>query len=405
MPEGPAERPDAAGGSIIAPDAWTLPALPFFDARHTALAQRVDDFLGDFPGDLPAQPETEGAAEGRAASLATLRCMAQAGLLDALLPPFRRGALPDLRAISLVREALAFADNRLATLFIVQAMGVLPLYAAGDEGLAQTTIDRARAGAAIGAIAVSEAQAGTDLAQLRTTAVRAGDGYLLDGEKAWVANGAIADHLLVLARVGAEGPLAAFLVERDRPGVTVRAVTRALDGTALATVAFERCALPAGRLLGGPGEALRAVMAGFDLFRVTVGAAATGVAKRALAETLRHVKARRMFGGRMCDLDGVQMTLAGMRAGVEAAELAVYRAAWRKDTAGGRITAEAALAKLVATTAASRVVDRAVQLAGAAGVAEGGIVARLWRDVRPMEIYEGANEIQRKIIARAMIAD
>lgn len=380
---------------------WQLPQLPFFDERHRHLATCVSGWCDTNRALLAAGDDP---FEARCRRI--VASLARSGLLDHVLPEARTDgpAAFDVRSICIIREGLAYESNLAATLFAVQGMGLAPLLRAGSDALGPAYLDRARRGETIGALAISEAQAGSDVAAISASVVPADGSYRLNGTKVWIANGAFADHYLVLARsADAAGAISAFLVDADLPGVVVGPETPMIDGCPLASVRFEDVAVPASHLIGRPGEGMKAVMAGFDIFRPSVGAAATGIARRALKEAVDRVESREIFGQPMSRLDGVQARLADMLADVESGALAVYRAAWTADVVGGRYSTEAALAKLVATEAAQRVIDGAVQLFGALGVSEGTVIERLFREVRPMRIYEGATEIQKKILARGLL--
>src|SRR6185295_7911164 len=229
----------------------------------------------------------------------------------------------------------------------------------------------------------------------------------LNGEKTFISNGGIADQYVVFARTaeapGAKG-LSAFMVEAGSPGFTIAERIETVAPHPLARLRFADCRVPVSHRIGKPGEGFKVAMATLDVFRSTVGAAALGFARRALDEALAHAASRKMFDATLADLQMTQAAIADMEADVDAAALMVYRAAWAKDTGAERITREAALAKLVATEAAQRVVDRAVQIHGGAGVTVGVKVEALYRDVRALRIYEGASEIQKLIIARAALA-
>jgi acyl-CoA dehydrogenase len=263
------------------------------------------------------------------------------------------------------------------------------------------------AGKRIAAFALSEKEAGSDVAAMATTATPDGNGHVrIDGEKSWISNGGIADHYVVFARTG-EAPgargLSAFLVEADMPGLTIAERIEVIAPHPLATLRFEGCRVPVENRIGGPGEGFKVAMATLDIFRSTVGAAALGFARRALHETLTHANSRKLFGGTLGDLQLSQAAIADSAAEVEAAALLVYRAAWTKDRGAARVTREAALAKLVATENAQRVIDRAVQIHGGLGVTKGVKVEELYREIRALRIYEGASEVQKIVIAREFL--
>jgi len=256
-------------------------------------------------------------------------------------------------------------------------------------------------------VAVTEPEAGSDVAAIATTARRVGDGWLLDGEKIWITNAGAADHYIVIARTG-EGPgakgLSAFMVEAGSPGLEIGPHRAMIASHPIAGLTLRQCHLGSDRIIGSPGEGFKAAMATFDTFRTSVGAAALGMAKRALQEVLVRVNRRRLFDRPMSELESVQAKLADMTLDIDASALLVYRAAWTKDVRAERASREVALAKLGATEAAQRVIDTAVQLFGALGVARGTVVEQLYRDIGPLRIYEGASEVQKVVIARALLA-
>lgn len=382
---------------------WQLAHLPFFEERHQRLAGKVSRWCDDHRTMLEAEG---GDFADRCRTI--VRNLADAGLLDHVLPVAGAGerAIFDIRSICVVREGLAYESNLAASLFAIQGMGLSPLFRFGSRELQERYIARARSGESMGAIAISEVGGGSDVSAIRTRAVGDGGGFRISGEKMWIANGGSADHFLVLAsseQPGKERALSAFLVDADLPGVSVGPDIDMIDGFPLSTVTFDDVPVPASHLIGEPGDGMKAAMAGFDIFRPSVGAGAVGVARRALAEAVERVRERSMFGKPMAELNGIQARIADMAADVETGALAVYRAAWAGDVVGGRFSTEAALAKLVATEAAQRVVDAAVQIFGAWGVSEDSMIGRLYRELRPMRIYEGASEVQKMIIARAVL--
>jgi acyl-CoA dehydrogenase len=288
----------------------------------------------------------------------------------------------------------------------MQGLGAGPLSLFGNDEQRRTWLPRTRAGEALAAFALTEAASGSDVAAIATTAARDAGGWRIDGEKTWISNGGIADVYVVFARTG-EAPgakgLSAFLVPADTPGLSVAERLHASAPHPLARLRFEGCRVPASALIGQPGEGFRIAMATLDVFRPTVGAAALGFARRALDEAVAVCRSRRRFGAPLAHLQLVQGHLADMAVDVDAAALLVYRAAWTADTGAARVTREAAMAKLYATEAAQRIVDASVQLHGGDGVRAGHVVERLSREVRALRIYEGASDVQRMIVARAVI--
>jgi len=264
-----------------------------------------------------------------------------------------------------------------------------------------------RDGRRIAAFALTEPAAGSDVSALTTTAMDDGlDHVRIDGVKTWISNGGIADHYIVFARSG-EAPgakgLSAFVVDANMPGMTITERIAVIAPHPLATIRFHDCRVPLANRLGASGEGFKVAMATLDIFRSTVGAAALGLARRAQHEALKHATTRSMFGRSLSDLQMIQAALADSTAELEASALLVYRAAWTKDAGASRITREAAIAKMFATEAAQKVVDRTVQIHGGSGVRVGGKPEALYREIRALRIYEGATEVQKMIIARELL--
>ena len=367
---------------------------PFFEDRHRALKDELDAF-GAGLGEL-AHAEDDVDATCRA----LVGRLAESGLL-------RLSAELDVRSLCLARETLAYAGGLPDFAFAMQGLGSGAVSLFGTDAQKAGLLPRVVAGEAITGFALSEPEAGSDVAALATTARLDGDSYVLDGLKTWISNGGIADAYTVFARTG-EAPgargLSAFLVDAGTPGLRIAERIDVIAPHPLATLAFEGCRVPVDRLIGESGSGFKVAMATLDVFRSTVGAAALGFARRAFDETLARVSSRELFGAPLADLQLVQGKLADMALEIDSAALLVYRAAWAKDTEGGRITREAAMAKLHATEAAQRVIDAAVQLHGGLGVTSGHPVERLYREIRALRIYEGASEVQQVIIARQALA-
>jgi acyl-CoA dehydrogenase len=229
---------------------------------------------------------------------------------------------------------------------------------------------------------------------------------VLNGEKTWISNGGIADIYVIFARTG-EAPgargLSAFLMPADSPGLEVAERLEVMAPHPLARLSLRDVVLPEDALIGAPGEGFKIAMSVLDVFRTTVGAAALGFARRALEEAVARMKARRIQGVPLAEMQMVQGHLADMALKIDAAALLIYRAAWVKDQGAARVSREAAMAKLFATEAAQEVVDMAVQLHGGDGVRSGAVVEKLYREIRALRIYEGASDVQRLIIARAVL--
>jgi len=324
------------------------------------------------------------------------------------------GALPDLdaRAICLIRETLAYHDGLADFAFAMQGLGSGAISLAGSASLQAHYLPLIARGEAIAAFALSEPQAGSDVAAMTCRAERQGDHYLLEGPKTWISNGGIADFYCVFARTapgqvradgttGAEG-ISAFVVEASDAGFGIERRIEVNAPHPLAELAFKRCRIPVSRLIGAEGEGFKIAMRTLDVFRASVAAAATGFARRAFDEALVHARARRMFGKVLADFQLTQAALADMATAIDAAELLTYRAAWLRDT-GQPVTLAAAMAKMTATESAQTVIDRALQMFGGRGVERGQTVERLYREIRSLRIYEGATEVQKLIIGREVL--
>jgi acyl-CoA dehydrogenase len=381
----------------------TYLAWPFFDERHRALAPEVERFAADALADLDENADVDATCRMLVARLA------EAGLLRHAVPAAWGGMHErlDVRSLCLVRETLARFASLADFAFAMQGLGSGAITLFGTDDQRRAWLPAVAQGRKIAAFALSERDAGSDVAAIATTAEPDGSGFVLNGAKAWISNGGIADFYVVLARTGeapGAGGLSAFIVDAATPGLEIAERTRLIAPHPLATLRFEDCRVPRAQLLGEPGQGFKIAMATLDVFRPTVGAAALGFARRALDEALARATGRQLFGGPLAELQMVQAKLADMALRVDAAALLVYRAAWAKDTGAARITREAAMAKLYATEAAQRVIDDAVQIHGALGVVAGHPVERLYREIRALRIYEGASEVQQVIIARQTLA-
>ncbi|HEX2479795.1 MAG TPA: acyl-CoA dehydrogenase family protein [Geminicoccaceae bacterium] len=380
-------------------------AWPFFDERHAALADEVERFAADVLSDLDQDP-----ADVHGTCRELVGRLAEAGLLRHTVPATWGGSAEclDVRSLCLIRETLARFAALADFAFAMQGLGSGAITLFGTDDQRRAYLPAIAQGRKVAALALSEPDAGSDLAAVATTAEPDGAGFALNGAKTWISNAGIADFYVVLARTGevpgARG-LSAFIVDADTPGIEIGERTRLIAPHPLATVTFDNCRVPRERLLGEPGQGFKIAMATLDVFRPTVGAAALGFARRALEEALARATGRKLFGGLLAELQMIQAKLADMALAVDATALLVYRAAWAKDAGAERITREAAMAKLFATEAAQRVIDEAVQIHGALGVVAGQPVERLYREIRALRIYEGASEVQKVVIARQTLAD
>jgi acyl-CoA dehydrogenase len=370
---------------------------PFLDASHRDLAGRARAF-GE--RHLRAQAQDERAPAERTREV--VRLLATADLLGAAVPP--PYGFMDLRSLVVVRESLAYYSSLADTAFAMQGLGSYAIRLAGSDAQRERWLRPVVRGDVLAAFAVTEPEAGSDLAGVRTRASADGALWRLSGLKTFISNAGIAGLYTVLARSSdAEGHrgLSMFLVDAEAPGIAVRAL-EPMAPHPIGEVRFD--GTPA-VLVGAEGKGFGLALATLESFRPSVGAAACGLASRALDEAVRHTLARRQFGQALSSFQATQLALAEMYVELEAARLLVRRAAWLKDDGAERITREAAAAKLAATEAAQRVVDRAVQLHGGQGVMRGATVERLYREVRALRIYEGTSEIQKLVVARELLKE
>jgi acyl-CoA dehydrogenase len=371
-------------------------AWPFFNDEHRRFAAALSEWADATLASLP-HGDVDAACRARVAALG------KAGFLRAAVAG-DDGAPLDVRTICLAREILAYRDGLADFAFAMQGLGTVSIALYGTAALKAKYLPPVREGRAIAALAISEPDAGSDVAALATTVNPDGVEHVrLDGSKTWVSNGGIADHYVVFVRSG-EGPgakgLSAFVVDADAPGLTITERIDTIAPHPLAMLRFEGVRVPVANRLGRPGEGFKVAMTTLDIFRPSVGAAALGFARRALHESVTHASTRKLFGAPLGELQMSQAAIADSATEVDAAALLVYRAAWRKDKGAERITREAAMAKMFATEAAQRVIDRAVQLHGGLGVTKGVKVEELYREIRALRIYEGATEVQKIVIAR-----
>jgi acyl-CoA dehydrogenase len=334
---------------------------------------------------------------------ALVRALGRAGWLRACVPQAYGGVREgvDVRTLSLARETLARAGGLADFALAMQGLGSAPVSLFGSPAQKQALLPGVCAGELIAAFALSEPDAGSDVAAMSTTARRDGDAWVLDGVKTWISNGGLADRYVVFARSG-EAPgakgLSAFLVDADTPGLDASERIPVIAPHPLATVRLSGCRVGADRLIGAPGQGFAIAMGTLDLFRTSVGAAALGLARRALDEATARTLERRMFGHTLADFQLTQARMGEMATAIDASALLVYRSAWTRDVAGTRVTREASMAKLYATEAAQQVIDAALQLHGGRGVVSGVAVERLYREIRALRIYEGASEVLQLIV-------
>ncbi|MGX4643119.1 acyl-CoA dehydrogenase family protein [Massilia sp. SYSU DXS3249] len=377
-------------------------AWPFLEGRHRELAQALDAWAATH---IPRQHEHDVDAACRA----LVKQLGEAGWLKHAIGGTAYGGASDAidtRAVCLIRETLARHSGLADFAFAMQGLGSGAITLFGSEDNKRDYLTRVGRGEAIAAFALSEPDAGSDVAAMACSATLEGDHYVLDGEKTWISNGGIADVYVVFARTG-EAPgargISAFIVDAGLPGFEIAERIDVIAPHPLARLRFAGCRVPASKRLGEAGQGFKVAMATLDIFRTSVAAAALGFARRALDEALARATARKMFGKTLADFQLTQAKLAQMATGIDAAALLTYRAAWQRDQ-GRRVTKEAAMAKMTATETAQQVIDAAVQMFGGLGVVSEQPVERLYREIRALRIYEGATEVQQLIIARELLA-
>jgi acyl-CoA dehydrogenase len=374
---------------------------PFFETKHRELAEKLDAWCAS---KAPVKNERD----VDSTCLEWVKSLAKGGWLNYATPdPNDNRTKIEVRSLCLIRETLARHSGLADFSFAMQGLGAGPIALFGSQSLKSKYLADVRDGSKIAAFALSEAEAGSDVAAISTTATKSASDYVIDGSKSWISNAGLADFYVVYARTG-EAPgakgLSAFVVDADTAGLRVSERTQVIAPHPLGTLKFSGCRVPAANMLGAPGEGFKIAMSTLDIFRPTVGAAALGFGRRALDESACHGLARNLFGKPLADMQMTQAKLADMATKVDAAALLIYRAAWAKDSGANRITREASMAKLYTTEAMQEVIDMAVQLFGARGVLSGEPVEALYREIRALRIYEGASEVQRQIIAKMVLA-
>ncbi len=327
-------------------------AWPFFDDAHRAFARDLQTWL-DGADVLDDERDADSSCR------AWIRALAGSGWLKPCIEL-------DVRRLCLARETLAYRSALADFAFAMQGLGSGAITLFGSDALKKRWLESVTNGRAIAAFALSEREAGSDVAALATTARRENDEYVIEGEKAWISNAGLADFYVTFARTGGEGSkgLSAFAIDAATPGLSVDGRIETISPHPLGTLRFASVRVPASCRIGGEGDGFKIAMATLDLFRSTVGAAALGFARRALDESCRHAQSRKLFGAPLSHLQLTQAAIAEMATDVDASALLIYRAAWTKDGGAERVTREAAMAKWFATEAAARVCDRAVQLFG-----------------------------------------
>lgn len=378
---------------------------PFFDERHPDFARKLDAWCEANLSHID-HSDTDQACRD------LVRALGDAGFLQVVVPSGSDGQWGgrwseiDSRAVCIARETLARHDGLADFAFAMQGLGSGAISIAGSDALRLKYLPRVARGDAIAAFALSEPNAGSDVAAMSCEATLDGDHYVINGEKTWISNGGIADFYCVFVRTG-EAPgargISAFVVDADTPGLTVPERIDVIAPHPLARLKFENCRIPVSQRLGDAGQGFKIAMMTLDIFRASVAAAALGFARRALQEGVARAKSRQMFGGALADLQLTQAALGDMATDIDASALLTYRAAWMRDVLKQRTTREAAMAKMTATESAQRVIDRALQMFGGMGVVSGEPVEKLYREIRALRIYEGATEVQKLIIARELL--
>jgi len=369
----------------------------FLDKNHRAFAAELDDYCNR---ELHPLPEPDDDDQGRVQARELLDWMGHAGWLQTIVDG-------DLRQLCLLRQRVAAASPLADAVVALQGLAITPILLADNEEMISAWVEPAVRGAAMGAFAMSEPGAGSDVGAIGTTAVRDGDEYVINGSKTFISNAGIADFYIVFASTnpdaGTRG-LTLFVLAAATPGLEFVGPQVMSSPHPLGDIAFHDCRVAAACRLGDEGGGIKLGLQTLDRLRASVGAAACGMAARALHEAIAHVRTREQFGQPLAEFQLVQDKLARMYIELSAAELLVYRAAWEKDQGAERITLEAAVAKAGATEAAQRVIDDAVQLLGGKGVLATSIVDRMYRSIRALRIYEGTTEIQHLTIARLLLA-
>ena len=370
----------------------------FLESAHHEWNDRVASFTSR---ELAERPEPVDDATGREEARELLKLMGAAGIFA---PIGQR----DLRACCIARELVAAASPLADAVWALQGLAITPLLIAGTDAQRAQWVEPALAGEIMGAFAITEPEAGSDVASMRTRAVLDGDDYVIEGHKWFISNAGIADYYVVFASTdpdqGSRG-ISAFLVPADAEGLTFRGPQIMSAAHPLGEIVFDECRVPVDNRIGDEGRGFMIGMATLDQLRPTVGAASCGMAERALREALGHAVRREQFGQPLADFQLIQEKFGRMAIELAASRLLVYRAAWEKDRGADRITIEAAMAKAYATEAAQRIIDESIQILGARGVLADHPLDRLYRSVRSLRVYEGTTEIQHLIIAGQMVAE
>jgi len=377
--------------------------LPFFDPDHLELRQRIRSWADT---NLIAHTSVDAEVEEEARRL--VKQLGRDGFVRHAVPGAYGGARQRVQArdLCILREELSRGSSLADTMFAMQGLGSYPITLAGSDAQKERYLPRVGRGDSIAAFALTEPEAGSDVASMQTRAVRRGNAYTLSGAKCFISNAGIADYYVVFASTEPEKRgkgISAFIVDAGTPGFVVKEKTAVIAPHPIGTIVFEDCLVGEENLLGAEGDGLKIALSTLDMLRCTVGAAALGLGQRALEEAIRYSRSRRQFGQELAKFQGTQFKLADMATELEAAKLLVYQASWAHDCEREDAKQKSSMAKLYATEAAQRIVDQAVQLHGGKGVVVGNVVERLYREVRALRIYEGTSEIQKIVIARDLI--
>ena len=378
--------------------------VPYFDQDHLLLRDQVRSWV-----EKNLLPDRREDTDVEQAARRLVRKLGEEGFI-AYVAPRRFGGVRDniqTRDWCLLREELARGSALADTMFAIQALGSYPITLAGTDELKLRYLPPIARGQMIAAFALTEPEAGSDIASIQTRAVKRGREYSLSGTKCFISNAGIAHSYVVFASTDPEKKskgLSAFVVEAGSPGFVVKEKTRLLSPHPIGVISFEDCIVPESNRLGQEGDGIKIALGTLDTLRCTVGAAAVGLAQRAFEEAIRYSQERRQFGQELAQFQGIQFKLADMATELEAARLLVYQAAWSHDHSREEAKKNSSMAKLFATEAAQRIVDQALQIHGGIGVVADTPVARLYNDVRALRIYEGTSEIQRLVIARSLLS-
>ncbi|PHR55820.1 MAG: acyl-CoA dehydrogenase [Robiginitomaculum sp.] len=377
---------------------------PFLEDHHRVLAKDLRVWAAETIPPICDAPGAHANADDTCKKL--VKALGAGGWLRYCVPAEYGGALEnlDVRSLAIIRETLAYYSGLADFAFAMQGLGSGAISTYGNDAQKRAYLPYVARGEKIAAFALTEVDAGSDVAAMSTRLEKQGDDYIINGEKTFISNGGIADFYTLFGRTG-EGSkgVSAIIVDANAKGCSVAERIQVMAPHPLGRIVFKDCKVSADMMLGGEGAGFRAALGTLDIFRTTVGAASLGFARRALDEAMTRAKARKMFGATLADLPLAQAQLAEMALDIDASALLIYRSAWTKDVKQGRVTREAAMAKLYATDHAQTVIDKAVQLFGGLGVTVGSKVEELYRDNRALRIYEGASDVQKIVIARQIL--